>query len=175
MRTRSVRLDDDQEAALAALATLDGILPSEVLRNAFTFYFCQRVNDDPPLGTIVQEAAQRKIIRSMKEVEESLGITVDLTVVSGALITGSAVHERVLVSIDDLLKQEEGNDTSRLKTLERAWNCLTGRAGLTTVEELLTKSDRELLGITQFGATCLRVVDEELAKYGLKRRPGVNQ
>lgn len=62
---------------------------------------------------------------------------------------------------------------SRLGPLEdlaigvRAWNCLI-REGITTIDELVTMSEADLLSIRNFGRLSLREVKRELDALGLE-------
>ncbi|MDD2485206.1 MAG: DNA-directed RNA polymerase subunit alpha [bacterium] len=48
----------------------------------------------------------------------------------------------------------------------RPYNCLK-RAGINTVEELLTKTDSEITGVRNFGKKSLEEIKEKLAEHGL--------
>src|ERR1700677_1337167 len=78
----------------------------------------------------------------------------------------SALRDANKALIDPGLQQKLGMSIQELDLSVRANNCLES-AKITTVRELVKKTDSELLKVRSFGKTSLREVKRKLADLGL--------
>jgi len=84
------------------------------------------------------------------------------TPTKGPRLGGSPSHEKMIIANLDTPIEE-------LDLSVRSYNCLK-REGITTVGELVTKSEADLLDIRNFGAKSIDEVREKLHELGLSLR-----
>jgi DNA-directed RNA polymerase subunit alpha len=113
-------------------------------------------------GTISPEMA---LVEASKILRKHLNPFVHYFEIGRELQEEMAVEEEG-VQTDDILAQKLAMDISELHLSVRASNCLEGQK-LSSVAELVTKTDAELLKIRNFGKTSLSEVKSRLSDLGL--------
>ena len=79
----------------------------------------------------------------------------------------SKIYERAIALCEELEEYETSIESLNLKT--RSYNCLKSR-DITTIEQLVDQTERDLLRIRNFSRTSLRDVKTKLAERKLSLR-----
>ena len=83
------------------------------------------------------------------------------------LITGSRVSPVGEERLNAMVRTQDGFELAELDLSVRATNCLESE-NITTVRDLVTRSEGQLLEVRNFGETTLHEVREKLADIGLR-------
>jgi DNA-directed RNA polymerase subunit alpha len=115
-------------------------------------------------GTITPDLA---LVEAAKILRKHLNPFVQFTELGEETAVAEGVaEERVEAVMDDTVKQKLQTSVQDLELSVRATNCLES-ASITTVGELVQKSEGDLLKVRSFGKTSLREVKRKLSEMGL--------
>lgn len=115
-------------------------------------------------GTITPDLA---LVEAAKILRKHLNPFVQFTELGEeTAVAEGAVEERVEAGVDDAMKQKLQTSVQDLQLSVRATNCLES-ANITTVGELVQRTEADLLKVRSFGKTSLREVKRKLAEMSL--------
>ncbi len=115
-------------------------------------------------GTITPELA---LVEAAKILRKHLNPFVQFSELGEETAVAEGVaEERAEAAVDDALKQKLQTSIQDMQLSVRATNCLES-ASITTVGELVQKTEGDLLKVRSFGKTSLREVKRKLSEMGL--------
>jgi DNA-directed RNA polymerase subunit alpha len=123
-------------------------------------------------GTITPEMA---LVEAAKILRKHLNPFIQLTALGEETVSSEgAAEEKVEAAVDESLRQKLQTGVQELQLSVRATNCLES-ANITTVAELVQKTEGDLLKVRSFGKTSLREVKRKLSELGMSLGMSVPQ